>query len=330
MAAIKRYIKYMEWWNDDIAQNSIIQFCKDLERMCLDAGLVKSNIIGNMDTDNIILPALSSRSSGYTYISTPLSFDFNDSMQSVLPIRITFKIGFYSRDNKMNTNVDYWPIIPLVSVNISIIGVTDKSIDFICNTKSYNGRMSANQTNQLIPNIISKNYESSICFREGFMSINICPSTNYNENNSRQYNDSIIYFIIERSFDSDGYTGDNINVISNSQSQDYSSSNSSSSSSITIFSKNQIYSSTSLFSYVDLPSPITNGMINTFPVYHIDDDYSLIQSNNIITIPDNTILVNQVADVIIDGNTYKFIGNNNSSYRQYPGSKNAMLLTRFE
>lgn len=329
MTAIRKYIPYMEWWNDDIAKVSITEFCKNLETICLEGGLVKSNIPNNMDTNNIIIPSISNRKSSATYvfISTPLSFDMNDTLQSQLPIRISFEFGFCSLSDSSASNVEYFPIIPFVKTTISIVNAS-YSKTFINNYTYLSTTMYANNSsNYFKPYVQTKKYESHICVKDGFVCLNICPSVTYSSNNVA-YNDSIIFFIIERSFDVNGYTSDNINVISpNNNGTDIP--QSSSNIACTVLSNRMSYNTSSTFNYFPLPYNMTNGYLHTYPFYHMNSDYTLYQSKNIIIIPDKTLLCNQLVSASIESNNYTYIVENNESTSQYPVSEST-FLTRFE
>ena len=305
------------------------EFCKNLESICLEGGLVKSNIPNNMDTNNIIIPSISNRKSsgGYVFISTPLSFDMNDTLQSQLPIRISFEIGFYSATNSSSSNVNYYPIFPFVRTTISIVNGS-YSKTFINNTSYTSSYMSGNNSsNYFTPYIQTKKYESHICVKDGFICLNICPSTSYTVNNYVN-NDSIIFFIIERSFDENGYTSDNVNIIAPNNNGTYIP-ESTSNIVCTVLSNSMSYSTTRTFNYFSLPYNMTNGYLHTYPFYHMNSDYTLYQSKNIIIIPDNTLFCNQLVSASIESNNYTYIVENNNSSTQYPAS-GATFLTRFE
>lgn len=269
---INRFIKDPVWGNDAFAALNVKPYLKNVESMLIDAGLVKSDVVDNLDTDNITLPSISLATSPSTnnifYIDKPLQFDMNDIGQSTLPIRLKFYMGFFRYANTKNGTSEY-PVF--VVSKLEVVNITTGTIIFTSYSnyiESYTTYI-ASSFEYFIPNSYTINAKSSVIYRDGFLAINITPDWYEYGTSFMDRAASMFTIIIER------YDG-NINIIAPITNQ----------MSAAGFG-NYVYGvvtplsrSESMCHYVDTGGIYSDGKLPIFP-YFISNGNEIKQSSNI-------------------------------------------------
>lgn len=336
MTAIRRYIEPPRWWSQDEIDASVVPFIKSVEQLCLDAGLVKSDLIDNMDTDNISLPSFPATTSiRYDNVCTKkLSFDLNDSMQSQLPIRIEFTFGYYTY-NTSSQGSTYYPYYNYIKIRVGIINANNTMSVFrdFSNTKVRSASSTISDSymksrDGFPPYTYFSGMDSFICVRDGFVAINILPDYSQSDNTSTQ-NTTEVFFAIERSFDENNTpTADNINLISpNTTSVDTSNMLYTYVMSLTA----DVYSTSDTMNYFPLPSQYSEGKIILYPFSHMNSNYTMQQSPNFCGIDSNVLSPTVEVDVSVGDNPpSKFIRTSNNASSNYPVSTRCAAMFKFE
>src|SRR5699024_5298861 len=103
MSVLKRYIPVPFPTNQLDFDASIKKYFMDIHDMFIDSGFIKSNTTNKMNFDNITSVDINRTSAGDEISPSYIEFDYNDTMQSLLGIRIRIEFGTY----RYNTNISY-------------------------------------------------------------------------------------------------------------------------------------------------------------------------------------------------------------------------------
>lgn len=336
MTAIRRYIAPPEWWSQSNIDRTVVPYIKSIEQLCLDAGLVKSDIIDNMDTDNITLPSFPTTilNSYNNVCSKKLSFDLNDTMQAQLPIRIEFTFGYYAY-NASTHGSNYYPYYNMTQVRVGLINSSNKMDIYKEFTSSRIRSNSAAISDAVMktregfpPYVNYSNLESFICVRDGFVMMNILPDFSQSDNTA-VIPTTDIFFAIERSFDDTlTPTADDINLISSNSTTLESSSR--------LYTHvmgkhNNVYTTFDTMQYYVIPTQYSAGKIILYPFTHMGLNYTTKQSPNFCGVNNAVLSPTVELDVSVGDNPpAKFIRTSNNGSMNYANVPSCAVLFKFE
>lgn len=326
MAAVRKYIQVIKWYGEleDIVQNNT-KFLRDLERLCIDSGLTKSNRIDNMNTDTIDIGSWftgNKNKRGHLLFPTNLYFDMSGENQLNLPVTISFSIGF----QRGGTTDDY-PYHPTLLIRIECGGNVISTLNNVIDPN--NG--SPNNTGK--PVIYDDEFDSFIYNSDGFLTVNICNMFStyclpYGNGGNKQTPLSFGTFNIQRSFDDTGlYNGENINVfLPHGESF-----GSKPIQNIVMYDGGVFSDTSSTFIYFNKNnSAMEKGKIKCHSTYHVFNDSSIKPSPNIFAISKGLLKPAQEIDININnsGDT-RFISLNNGNANIYSIDNTPSLQNRY-
>lgn len=330
MASVRKYIEPPRWTGGDYKEHNT-KFLKNVEEMFLAAGLVKSNIPDNLDTDNIDFTGIDLAATGSNFLKT-MWFDKVDSNQENLPIVVGISLGRY----KYNTNSN----MP----NFVYIRTTIK-----CGLSIHNFNNTSMNTNSEIPPwrnskpwVVDGEYDSFVAINEGLLSISIC---GFFAESGSLYDEPLPFFLssvtVERSFDDYGnYTSENVNIFSSSGGI------TSAPSKISVWVSDGVTSTFISGSLLYFDGSGANGIMKggnmvTHIVYHIYNDYSYKPSPNIAVVNRTALITSMEATININDISSNFIAHYGGDLYVKPNgsltrnesnvySNNGKLIVRFE
>lgn len=294
MTMIRRYIEPPSWLDTDY-KVTVSKFIKDIEQLCLDAGLVKSNEVDNLDTNNIDYSGIKINESGWQSLPY-LWFNLNDTMQTELPVQLGFSIAKYR-----NNSSSLYPPFLVVYTYVKVNGRTVSGGNY-CSAHNSSGPTARNGK----PYTYNNQSDSFIINNDGFISVNICPgfmegggTTDYT---SPGHLSSVT---IERSFDSGAYTAENINVF-------LSPSNYTVAHPMRVYVGNteSITEVQSTFIYYNMNNNngvFSKGKLQLHTVYHIYNNGALMPSPNILAVYRYALTETAEVNAQINGINHKFI-----------------------
>ena len=266
MSLLKRYIPvpFPTYQLDYDA--SIKKYFMDIHDMFIDSGFIKSNTINNMDFDNITSVDIDRISAGNEISPSYIEFDYNDTMQSLLGIRIRIEFGTY----KHSTTPSYG-LYTFFRVTVGIIDEVSntmiQSVSFVSNVPN---NMSTNKIKDYVSHYDSQ-LESFILSNGNITAFCFTPQYAEDASSSYTYKSPRIEFIVNRVDDK------TINVYASTDS-------SSNGGSIYnyVISKVESTSTRSFYMYRSLPSCMSEGKLVIFPVFENDSMLNLTQSDHIV------------------------------------------------
>ncbi len=321
MTVIKRRIKAPVLDSELVANNTMKQYMQDIELFMLDAGLVKSSSLDNIDVlEPPLFPWEDSRVNN-VFMPNSLSYDLNDVHQAEFPIRIKFRFGWYKYSSTS------YPRRFFMYTSVGVIDATTNDLDpsrskhAVSYIHDYSGHTSDPTIN------MDYGLASFINVKEGFVCVCINPGFGSYIPGVIGARGTNAFLIIERNFD-DTYTynGTGCNVIMRNTDSTTSASAALDTTAIStgpniVTDTNMIFANTSGF--------LADGQLITYPVMHINNGANLIQTPNMVITNSRAVGTAQPIELVIEGVTKKFEGIY-SSIGTYPVSSEATLLVTSE
>lgn len=293
MAIIKKYLATPNTDTQELYDPSLKQYCTDIAEMLEGAGLVKANVVGNIDLLNIDYPSLANITENVDemYSTSRMYYDLNDTSQISTPVRIMFEFGV-ARYAHHSDDGPYYPFYNILKTTIGHINVTNNTM---YNTIVFiSGCVHTHSSG--LDGIVRKsdaNMESFIVYRDGFLAVCINPEYDetYDGNSNIVYKSPQSEFIIQR-------INDDINVYHS----DTISWNSYATWVCTASSKLENEIITKYFLHIDLTTYLSKGRLITFPVFNYDSNGGRYeQSSDILICDKNAMTSGNVISVKVDG-----------------------------
>jgi len=314
MTVIKRRIEPPTAYNYDNANTTYKQYIIDIEKLMLDAGLVKSSTADNIDVTAIPdFPVFDETSDGDFYIPGALSFDLNDVYQADFPVRMSIHFGIY----KYNTNSSWWR--QLIYVRVGAVNIATNEIETTKSAYAFTPMYLYNTASSSTISYRDYGLASFINVKPGLVCV--CINPGFGESDTANTN---IFFIIERNFDNNyAYNATGCNIIIGDNT--LSTSSTSQLHTCAIHETNDTITTTATFIYVPSQNYLANGKLITLPVMHINDTTHVIQSPNMAITHDRAVSGGQEIDLVVGATTKRF-HSIYSSQGTHPISTAAALL----
>lgn len=302
----------------DVFNASLKKFFVDLDELFMAAGFLRSNTNGNIDFDNINYVTLDFTVSGFMQTSY-IEYDFNDSNQTTLPIRIRITHYLYRY-----SATDKYPYFNVIETSIGSIGIQTNEMRNVVKFISSDIRnYSSSSTNGSLGTPFSYNSDmnSVITVKDDVVSVCIIPEyiqSALSSGPSKSHVLPFAEFIIERispnavnvyhAKGSDVYSGTLLHIVS-------------------YIDNNTTYDTDSYFVYNNIPTYLSEGKLISFPVFNVGATKELTQSKNLILCKKSAINASAIIDMKVDDVDAKFVGM--TAENRYISS-DARLLVRFE
>lgn len=283
---------------DTVLHDTMREYIKNTEQMFIDAGLVKSNVIDNLnwDDDNTLVISTVTPDTEYQYLK-PMYFDMMDEDPEVLPIRIGVEFGLHIfRGN--NTYMR----MPISRVTIGLVGSDNEFAGYAHTFPATYTRSHSSSTynNSILYGTLL--LDSVIVKTRNVLGVTISPGDGYYITNSSQPNDQVfINFLLERV----DATTINLFVVSNTS--DYTSSNSMVPYIINSEIRTYKGTYTSHMIYGTKERLYNQGNLVTYPVMLRDAQGYIKQSTSLLMTHANSLPPGNLVTITINGVNKQFI-----------------------
>lgn len=308
----KKNILVPSWGKDSVAEIEIKRYIKDIESLMITAGLIYSNVNDNLDTENIVLPSVDVKTSGYYYIEKKLQFDLNDSLQAVNPLRIKFNFGFYRRQG--GDSAAKYPVVLYFTMEVYSI-LLNKSVTLVAFAPETTDvpylNDNSNSRGGWTHKLYSGGGESFVINRDGFLTININTLSMEYYNSTIGYDSSFFWLIIDRNNDGANVIGFNGSMVCYNMSKTL-----------------EPYNDITRLHYVATDNVFVDGKMPVFPTHTVDDIGENKQSSNVVLTNYKTIACGGEVDINVGAikTRFKAMSGKNSTFFRGSGR----VLVRIE